>query len=256
VNANNFTIDEVTTLDELFACREALLAIRKAVSKIVATLFSNQDEIRRELNAEVAAKLVKYLGSGTTIRNKKFLKSSNRLGWLSIFARNTSRHWIADRVKQSLGDKRVQEALVKCHLPTETFEKYQVRAREFAESLVFDPHQFAGERPRPNIDPDDDASDAYEPAVQYHDTLVDERLVLVRDAVAKLAKRDRTFVNSYFDHARPRTPAERKRFSRLVLRLRDLCHVSQNEAYRDRGQREAAAGQPLVALGCFRRKHG
>ena len=54
----------VTTLDELFTCREALVVIRKSVSKVVAALFSNQDEIRRELNAEVAANLVKYLGSG------------------------------------------------------------------------------------------------------------------------------------------------------------------------------------------------
>ena len=74
------------------------------------------------------------------------MKSSNRLGWLSVFARNTSRHWIADRVRQSLGDKRVQDALQKQCLPAETFEKYQERAREFAESLAFDLHQFGGKR--------------------------------------------------------------------------------------------------------------
>lgn len=241
MNANkSLTLNEVTTLDELFRCPEARLAIRKSVSKLVAALASNQSEIRQELYAEVSAALVKYLG-GTKIRNKKFLTSSNRLGWLSVFARNTSRGWIADRVRQSLGDKRVQDALQKQYLPAETFEKYQERAREFAESLAFDPHQFAGKRRPRTPDEFEDAQAAYERTedvtdpesdepepdeLSQTDTLEDERLHVLRDAVARLPKRDRTFVNSYFDHDRPRTPAERKRFSRLALKIRGLCHVS------------------------------
>jgi hypothetical protein len=239
LNANkSITINEVTTLDELFACREARVAIRKSVSKIVAALASKQSEIRQELHAEVSAALVKHLG-GTKIKNKKFLRSSNRLGWLSIFARNTSRHWIADRVRQSLGDKRVQDALQKQYLPAETFEKYQERAREFAESLAFDPHQFAGKR-RPRVtDEFEDAQAAYERTEDVTDpesdepdepsqtdTLEDERLHVLRDAVARLPKRDRTFVNDYFDRGHSHTPAEWKRFSRLTVKLRHLCQVS------------------------------
>jgi hypothetical protein len=222
-------IKTLTTLDELFDCHEARLAIRKSLSKIVRTLLSNQDEILCELTAEVAAALVKYLG-GKKIKNTGFLKSPNRLGWLSLFARNTSRHWIADRVRKSLGDKRVQDALHKQCLPAETFEKYQARAREFAESLTFDPHQFAGERPRPRLyDPDGDPEDSPEPS--QGGALEDERLHVLRDAVARLSKRDQTFVNAYYRRRRrPRTPAERKRFQRLVLTIRDLCHVSRKVA--------------------------
>jgi hypothetical protein len=241
LNANNsLTINEVKTLDELFACREACLAIRKSVSKVVAALASNQSEIRQELYAEVSAALVKHLG-GTQIKNKKFLKSSNRLGWLSIFARNISRHWIADRVRQSLGDKRVQDALQKQYLPAETFEKYQERAREFAESLAFDLHQFAGKRRPRTPDEFEDAQAAYErtedvtdpesdepgPDEQSQtDTLEDERLRVLRDAVSRLPKRDQKFVNSYFEPGHSHASAEWKRFSRLTLRLRHLCQVS------------------------------
>jgi hypothetical protein len=225
------TIDKVKTLDDFFICSDAVLAIRKAISKVTATLLFNRDEVRGELTAEVAAKLVKYLGqtSRKKIGNKKFLASPNRLGWVSLFTQKTARGWIADRFKDSVGDKRVSTALVKGYLPAETLESQLARARAEEASLAFDLYQFAGEKCKRRIGPDDDTGDAYEPAAQHHDLLVDERLVLVRDAVAKLAKRDRTFVDSYFDHALPRSPAERKRFSRLVLRLRDLCHVSQKQ---------------------------
>lgn len=244
---NALTIDEVKTLDELFACREARVAIRKSISKIVATLASNQSEIRQELYAEVSAHLVKHLG-GTKINNKNFLGSPNRLGWLSIFARNTSRHWIADRVRQSLGDKRVSEALQKQCLPKETFEAYQERAREFADSLAFDRFQFDGKR-RPRIEDEfEDAQAAYERKEDAIDldadpeaddsegdgpnepaqseTLEDERLRVLRDAVLRLSKRDQKFVTAYFKPGHSHTPSEWKRFSRLTLKFRQLCQVS------------------------------
>jgi hypothetical protein len=239
----SLTIRQVSTLTQLFDCPAARLAIRRAISKIVRTLVYNQSEIRQELYAEVSAALVKALG-GKKIRNKGFLKSPNRLGWLSTFATTVSRHWFADKVRESLGDRRVQDALSRQYIPKETFTAYQERAKEFAESLRFDEWQFAGKR-KPRIedeyetqqavyartedatDPDvsdlDDTPD--EPSQQ--NMLEDERLHVLRDAVARLSKCDQTFVEYYLDldHPGPRTPAERKRFSRLVLKIRGLCHV-------------------------------
>jgi len=225
----SLTIDTVTTLDDLFFCPAAVLAIRKAISKVTATILFNRDEVRGELTAEVAEKLVKYLGqtSRRTIRNKKFLSSPNRLGWISLFAQKTARGWIADRFRQSVGDKRVSTALIKGVTPAETLEAQLARARAEEASLAFDLYQFAGPKCKPRVGPDDDASDSYEPAQPV--TLEDERLGILRDAVAKLASKDQTFVDSYFEDRPSHTPAERKRFSRLVVRLRDLCQVPRKQ---------------------------
>lgn len=225
------SIANVTTLSSLSACPEAVLAIQKALSKSIAKIRHNHDGIRDELNAEVWSKLATYLGT-EEIRNAKFLRSPNRLGWLSLFAQNTAKGWIADHVRRAIGDKRVKVALCEKHIPAETFSREQERLRQetqTAGSQHFDVHQFAGRKCRPPID--EDPRDAFGPRepveTQSLDTQDAERLALVRAEVAKLEPDDREFFEGYVatwhERGAPHTPAERKRFERLCKRVREAC---------------------------------
>ena len=170
MNASN-PINHVKTIADLFACPDAVLAIKKAISKSIVNLRRNHDEVRAELYAEVCSKLLTHLGQyerkprgDPKVRNHKFLASPNRLGWLSLFVQNTAKGWIADRVRHAIGDKRVKAALCEKHIPAETFSHEQERLRQqtlTAGSQHFDVHQFAGRKCRPPID--EDPRDAFGP---------------------------------------------------------------------------------------------
>jgi hypothetical protein len=251
VNATNPTsIDKARTVDDVIGghfvngtwvpnCPDADLALRKAISKSIANLPSNHDDVRDELYAEIRSKLVIHLGKYKRkprgvlkIRNKKFLRSPNRLGWLSLFAQNTAKGWIADRVRRAIGDKRVKVALCDKHIPAETFSREQERLRQetlTAGSQHFDVHQFAGRKCKPLID--ENPRDAFGPRepveMQSLDIQDAERLALIRAEVATLPLYDREFFEGYVSTWHERgirhTPAERKRFERLCKRVREAC---------------------------------
>jgi len=248
VNATNSTsIDKARTVDDVIGghfvngtwvpnCPDADLALRKAISKSIANLPSNHDDVRDELYSEIRSKLATHLGKYKRkprgvlkVRNKKFLASPNRLGWLSLFAQNTAKGWIADRVRRAIGDERIRTALLERHLPAATFEQEQAQARQRAEMPLLDPYQFAGKKCRPHVE--EDLRDAFGPRepveLQSLDTLDAERLAIVRGEIERLAPDDREFFEDYIaswhERGTPRSPAERKRFERLCKRVRDAC---------------------------------
>jgi hypothetical protein len=208
------------------------LAIAKAVSKSIVNLRHNHALAHMEATSEICTQLVASLGrykrppAVPKIRNKKFLCSPNRLGWISLFAQNVTRGWIADRASEARGDERVKTVLRERHLPAETFECEQARAREQAEVAALDPYQFAGKKCRPRVEPDSgDAFGEREPLeAQSLDTLDSERLALVRREIGGLEPDDRDFFEGYISTWHERgirhTPAERKRFERILTSLR------------------------------------
>ena len=210
-------------------CREAYTTIHNAISTVLRPLkFKN--ECREELYVEVTSKLVSALrrvarSSRTKTRwitNQKFLKSENRGGWLYLFAVNVARHWIARRVRQARGDKRVREYLELRAATKETFTSEQRRATRETESLAYDRWQFDGGRGHA---PDSMTKLSDRPdhrVVEYGRHGDAELAASIREEISRLPQPDQEFFWTYLDgrYACRWTAAQRKRFQRLRERVR------------------------------------
>jgi hypothetical protein len=157
------------------------------------------------------------------ITNKKFLKSPKRAGWLYLFALNTAKHWMADRIRQSNGDRRVKEFVENGVIPAETFTDQQEREAADNNSLSFDRYQFHGGLGHA---PDSMTilSDHAECRSVEHASQGDAELVAaIRDEVSKLPTDDQEFFWDYLDsryQAGGRSHADRKRFQRLRVKVK------------------------------------
>jgi hypothetical protein len=211
-------------------CREAYQTIHNAISTVLRPSTILRYECREELYVEITSQLVSTLRRVTRprrtkthrITSEKFLQSENRGGWLYLFAVNVARHWIARRIREAKGDKRVREYLELGAAPKETFTSEQGRTIRQAESLSYDRWQFDGGRGHA---PDSMTILSDRPdhrLVEYGRHSDAEMAAAIREEISRLPQDDQDFFWAYLEgkYARGWTAAERKRFQRLRERVR------------------------------------
>jgi hypothetical protein len=210
-------------------CREAYTTIHNAISTVLRPL-KFKSECREELYVEVTSKLVSTLRKVSRpsrtktrwITNQKFLKSENRGGWLYLFSVNVARHWIARRIRQAKGDKRVRESLTLGAAPKETFTSEQSRKAHQAESVAYDRWQFDGGRghaPDSMTILSDRSDHRFVEYAQHGDA---ELAAAIREEISRMSPGDQDFFWAYLDgrYASRWTATQRKRFQRLRMRVR------------------------------------
>lgn len=210
-------------------CREAYATIHNAISTVLRPL-KFKDECREELYVEVTTKLVSTLRRVARpnrtktqwITNQKFLKSKNRGGWLYLFSVNVARHWIAERIRQAKGDKRVRESLELGAAPKETFTREQRRTTRETESLAYDRWQFDGGRGHAPDSMTMVSDRGSRRVVEYARHGDAELAAAIREEISRLSQADQDFFWDYLDgrYASRWTAAQRKRFQRLRMRVR------------------------------------